>query len=65
MSEALQQKIEENATGPKLVTGDEATVQAHDPAQQIEAARFLSSSQAVKQPKRGLRFNKISPPGAV
>jgi hypothetical protein len=65
VTEDLKSKIEENAAGPKQVSGDEATVQAHDPSQQIEAARFLSGNEAVKAKNRGLRFSKISPPGAV
>ena len=30
----------------------------------VEADRYLASKEAAKKPNRGLRFNKLVPPGA-
>jgi hypothetical protein len=40
------------------------SVEQHKLAEQIEADRYLASKEAAKKPNRGLRFNKLVPPGA-
>jgi len=38
-------------------------VEQHKLAEQIEADRYLASKEAMQSKKRGLRFNKLVPPG--
>ena len=64
MPDQLDTAIEENAKGPAKVSGDAGSVEQHPLKDQIEAAKFLASKDAAKSKKRGLRFNKLVPPGA-
>ena len=63
MSEDLDNTIRENATGPKRARGDSGEIEQHALADQIEADRYLNSKQAAKKGV-GVRFTKLSPPGA-
>ena len=63
MSDDLENTIRENAAGPKRARGDQAEIEQHSLAEQVEADRYLSSKQAMKK-GRGFRMTKISPPGA-
>ena len=60
----LDQTIRENAQGPAEARGDSSSVKQHPLKDQIEADRFLASKQAMKSKSRGIRFTKLSPPGA-
>ena len=60
----LDETIRENAKGPAEARGDSGSVKQHSLQNQIEADRFLASKQAVKSKQRGIRFTKLSPPGA-
>lgn len=60
----LDDTIRENAKGPAEAHGDAGGVKQHSLKDQIEADRFLASKQAVKSRARGVRFTKLSPPGA-
>jgi len=60
----LEQTIRDNAQGPAEVSGDAGTVKQHSLKEQIEADRYLASKAAVNKTKRGLKFNKLVPPGA-
>ena len=60
----LDGTIRENAQGPTEARGDSGSVKQHSLKEQIEADRYLASKQAVKSKQRGIRFTKISPPGA-
>lgn len=64
MADDLDDTIEQNAKGPAKASGDAGSVEQHPLPDQIEAAKFLASKEAAQQPKRGLRFNKLVPPGA-
>ena len=64
MAEDLDNTIRENAQGPKRAAGDSGSVEQHSLTEQIEADRYLSSKAAAKSKSRGLRFNKLVPPGA-
>lgn len=55
--------IEQNAKGPAKASGDAGSVEQHPLPDQIDADRYLASKEAAKQPQRGLRFNKLVPPG--
>ena len=64
MADDLQDEIRENAQGPAKVSGDAGSVEQHKLSEQIAADKHLASKEAVTSPKRGLRFNKLVPPGA-
>ena len=64
MSDDLEQQIRENAEGPAKASGDAGSVEQHKLTEQIEADRYLASKEAAKSKQRGLRFNKLVPPGA-
>lgn len=61
----ISDALESNATGPAEVTTDAGTVKQHSLKDQIEADKYLTNKSAVEQNRRGLRFNKLVPPGTV
>lgn len=63
MPDDLQDKIRENAAGPAKAAGDAGSVEQHKLTDQIEADKYLASKEAAKSKTRGLRFNKLVPPG--
>ena len=65
MAENLDQAIRDNASGPSKASGDAGSVEQHKLADQIAADRYLTSKEAANKKKRGLRFNKLVPPGTV
>lgn len=69
MSDELRQKIEETASGPKRVRTDAGEVESQDVAAMIEADKYLSAKNAAAgsstNKRRGLRFNKLLPPGTI
>jgi hypothetical protein len=64
MADDLQDTIRQNAQGPAKVAGDAGSVEQHSLAEQIDADKYLASKEAAKSKRRGLRFNKLVPPGA-
>ena len=60
----LDQSIADNAAGPAKASGDSGSVEQHSLTDQIEADRYLASKAATKRRDRGLRMNRLSPPGA-
>lgn len=65
MADDLDDTIRENAEGPAKVEGDAGSVQQHPLPDQIEADQYLAAKEAAKRKDRGLRFNKLVPPGAA
>ena len=65
MADELDDEIRKNAEGPARVSGDAGSVEQHKLSEQVEADRYLRSKEAAKSKKRGLRFNKFSPPGTA
>jgi hypothetical protein len=68
MSDDVSNKLAEAALGPKRVRTDAGEVEAHDLDQIIEADKYLASKAAVSgenNTRRGLRFNKLIPPGTI
>lgn len=59
----LDETIESVATGPKSVSTDGTTVQAQDVDSLIKADKHLAGKRALSTANRGLRFNKMVPPG--
>jgi hypothetical protein len=66
MSDEIADKISEAAQSPQRVRTDAGEVEAHDLSQLIEADKYLASRNAASatNKRRGLRFNKLIPPGA-
>ncbi len=64
MSDNLQETIRESAKAPAKASGDAGSVEQHKLTEQIAADKYLASKAAASQKKRGLRFNKLVPPGA-
>ncbi len=64
MSESLEDAIRENAQGPAKAAGDSGSMEQHKLPDQIAADKYLASKEAAKSKSRGLRFNKLVPPGA-
>ena len=62
--DATKETIRENAAGPAKAAGDAGSVEQHKLTEQIAADKHLASKQAVGKTSRGLRFNKLVPPGA-
>lgn len=65
MSDDLETAIIENAQGPAKVSGDAGSVEQHKPSEIIAVDRHVSAKRAVQTKNRGLRFNKLVPPGAA
>ena len=63
MSEDLENTIRDNASGPKRARGDAGEMEQHSLSEQVEADRYLNSKKAMKK-GLGVRFTKLSPPGA-
>ena len=64
MPEDLKDAIRESAKAPAKASGDAGSVEQHKLTEQIAADKYLASKAAASQKKRGLRFNKLVPPGA-
>ena len=60
----LEQKIRENASGPKSARSDAGEVQQHSLPEQIEADRYLNSKAAMKKRGPGFKITKMSASGA-
>jgi hypothetical protein len=63
VSEDLENTIRDNASGPKRARGDAGEMEQHSLSEQVEADRYLNSKKAMKK-GLGVRFTKLSPPGA-
>ncbi len=64
MADDLENEIRKNAEGPAKAANDTGSVEQHPLPDQIEADRYLASKKAAKDKKRGLKLNKLVPPGA-
>lgn len=62
---AAADALTQSLSGPAEVSGDAGTVRQHNLADQITALRYLTAMTAADNPRRGLRFNRIVPPGAA
>lgn len=64
MSEEIRDAIKSTAAGPKRVRTDAGEVESQDIEQQIAADKYLAARAAMSTKSRGLRINKLLPPGA-
>ena len=65
MSDELASKIDTVAQGPKRVRTDAGEVESQSLPDMIEADKYLASRNAPAAAHRGLRFNKLIPPGTT
>jgi hypothetical protein len=67
MSDEIASKIDAVAQGPKRVRTDAGEVESQSLADMIEADKYLAArnATAASNTHRGLRFNKLIPPGTV
>ena len=69
MSDELRDKIAETASGPKRVRTDAGEVESQDLGDMIEADKYLAAKNAATgsgtNKRRGLRFNRLIPPGTI
>ena len=67
MSDELANKIDSVAQGPKRVRTDAGEVESQSLADMIEADKYLAgrNATAAGNAHRGLRFNKLIPPGTT
>ena len=65
MSDELASKIDTVAQGPASVRTDAGEVVAQSIPDMIEADKYLASKNASAAAHRGLRFNKLIPPGTT
>lgn len=63
MADELDDTIRQNAQGPAKASGDAGSVEQHKLSDQIDADKYLASKDAASKKLRGLRFNKLVPPG--
>ena len=64
MADDLETAIRENAEGPAKASGDSGSMEQHKLPDQIAADRYLCTKDAANSKSRGLRLNKLVPPGA-
>lgn len=67
MSDEIANKISEVAQGPASVRTDAGQVDAQSIESMIAADKYLAAKAATQagNSRRGLRFNKLIPPGAT
>ena len=65
MSDELANKIDTVAQGPASVRTDAGEVVAQSIPDMIEADKYLAARAAQAAGNRGLRFNKLIPPGTT
>ena len=66
MSEvSLDNKIAENAAGPKRASGDGVSVEQHPLGDQIAADKHLAGKAAASGRGLGIKLMKISPGGTI
>lgn len=63
--DAIDEAILNAAGSPLRVKTDAAEVESRPIGDLIKARQYLSSGSAGSRPRRGLRFTKIVPPGAL
>jgi len=63
--DTLDNKIAENAAGPRKASGDSGSVEQHSLADQIAADKYLESKNASQSKGLGVKLVKLSPGGTV
>ena len=65
MANDLDNKISENAAGPRKAAGDSGSMEQHSLPDQIAADKYLESKKASRAKGLGIKLAKISPGGTV
>lgn len=61
MADEIEDKIEENAKGPKRAQNDTGSMEQHSLADQIEADRYLANKRAARSAGLGIKLTKLVP----
>ena len=64
MADDFEQRLRENASGPKRARGDSGEMEQHSLTDQIAADRYLNSKKAAGGKGLGVKISKMVPPGA-
>ena len=64
MADDLNNSILDNAKSPAKASGDGCSVEQHPLPDQIAADKYLASKTATQNKGLGIKFSKLSPPGA-
>ena len=65
MADDLENTIRQNSEGPAKASSDGSSVEQHPLPDQIAADKYLASKTAAQTKGLGIKFTKLSPPGAV
>jgi len=65
MTENLTNSISDSAQQPAKVSSDAGSVEQHPLSEQIAADKYLASKTATQRKGLGIKFSKLSPPGAA
>lgn len=57
--------IATSAAKPKRTTVDGTTTERRDLSDELEGRRAAAADKGVAKKHRGLRFNKLNPPGSI
>jgi hypothetical protein len=65
MSDDFEQRLRENASGPRAAKGDSGSMEQHSLTDQIAADRYLNSKKAAGGKGLGMKVSRMIPPGAA
>ena len=65
MADTLDDRIGENASGPRKASGDSGSVEQHSLPDQIAADKYLESKKASRTKGLGIKLAKLSPGGTA
>jgi len=65
MTESLDSRISENASGPRKAAGDSHSMEQHSLPDQIAADRYLESKKASRSKGLGIKHVKLAPGGSA
>ncbi|OHB60788.1 MAG: hypothetical protein A2Y12_16090 [Planctomycetes bacterium GWF2_42_9] len=65
MADNLEKSILDNASSPAKVSSDGVSIEQHPLSDQIAADKYLASKTATQRKGLGIKFSKLSPPGAA
>ena len=65
MADDFEQRLRENASGPKRARGDSGEMEQHSLTDQIAADRYLNSKKAAGGKGLGVKVSRMIPPGAA
>lgn len=64
-AELKQAILDDAAAGIRTSKGDQGEVELFTPEERLKAVKAATTDVAMTKPARGIRFTRISPPGAI